>query len=268
MREELKDTVAQASSLLVAYTLGEKLTQVFLIDRDWYLKERLKFKYEGKYNNLRKNVKYKIIDKLVKNVQKKDCDSSMTGLLLIFGATFKSLNKRYIGTLRSQFDYTSDEFMVDLITHFYHITKFEYRPKGKRKADDANFNRFAYSKLRSKAYCILSKEKTNRKHVERGEDDSYEFSDGDNSDKMLSAIDCTMIRERVAHKLLDIGVSRRNIEMYSMYLDGCTNSFICRKYGLSSSRVSKIIKGIRERADAVVSELFDEIDDCKYRSDL
>lgn len=215
---------------------------VFKFNRDKYLKNILNIKYVGSYNNIKKDDKYNIIDDLVKDVQEKNCEKSLIGLILIFEAVFKSLNRRFVGTLSHEFGYTSDEFMTILLSHFYEITRYEYCRKGS-DAFVANFNRFVYIKLKSKALCLLSKEKINRRHIHDMFDDCDigDVCAEDNTDDNFIKDKFHKIKDSILVSLF----KDKNYSIYKLFFDGFSDIEISRMLRVSLKKIKMVLNDFR-----------------------
>lgn len=205
------------------------MVEIFNLDKDAFLNGILfrKLRYEGKFNNLKPSHKYTIIDLLVHNVKygsvkSKRFSNSVTGLVLIFEATFKALNARFIDTLAGQFGWDSDEFINTLILHMCDMIMNDYRCKGERVKSDANFNRYICSKLRSKALCILSKEKIYRKHKKKLTFDAQVLSQhGGGFDRALVSMQFGAINKVVKQDLQKLK-DKRERWCCKWFLDGAS----------------------------------------------
>jgi hypothetical protein len=204
------------------------MLNIFFIDKDVYLNSVLGIKYKDTFNKLESNKKYGIIDKLVKRVKyggnTDTTRKSFIGLVLIFEATFKSLNTRFFGSL-SKYGYSSDEFMLILIDHMREKIKTEFKCKHE-KGFMANFNRFIQIKLRSKALCLLSKEQIYRKYKDK-------MKDVYSAKVKYYGIDSTLMRSHVQtikKQIIKVEIENEKDEtikeVYRLFLDNYNNAEI------------------------------------------
>jgi len=246
------------------------MVSLFLINRDKFLRERLGIEYDGEYNSIPAERKRKIIDKLIKNLQSKNCENSLIALLLIFQPVFKSLNTRFISTFSTKFDWTSDEFMGYLIAEFYKLAKFEFNRKG-TKGFQAQFNRFIQKKLASKALCLLSKEKIRRKHhqVESKLQDSDGSEISNAMDKRFSLADehLAMDTMQSLSSLMELFMEyakdidyiddfsyERYGHLYKMSIKGYSNSEVARCHNMSVGRVSNLLTVFKTTSKKFIEE--------------
>ena len=239
------------------------MNHILSINRDQYLREKIGLKIPDTYNKISSDEKRKIIDKLISKIKRnKNHDKEMVALILIFEATIKSVYTKYVSVLSNKHGYGSDEYMSYLIAEFYNLTKNEFIQKNS-KGFKANFNHFIHRKLMGRAYCLLSKENIQYKYLNEVYpkfaptyyDDNHDTKHVDSSinDSQIQNLN-TYFNKYMYHSesFSKYEYDEDEIDffnIYKMHVNGCTNLDIAGTFKFTSSRISKILKGIKFELD-------------------